>query len=160
MGGSPVQSSSHNLHNRLKKIVKYEKKSVKNQIEFINELNSWSAIIPNETSKKLLIEFSKCLDIQRELNEELIQKQENLRLQFINVQKREQKSNNLKLKRNRSLSKLRAEESKVGQSQKISLQKEALEELECSMEIVDDQYIRSINTGLKSSFIEYILSFK
>ncbi|ODV95289.1 hypothetical protein PACTADRAFT_33865 [Pachysolen tannophilus NRRL Y-2460] len=158
MGGTPAQANSRTVHDRITKLIKAEKKVIRQQQELIRDLNSWLTIIPNDDSKKLLNEFSNFLEIQADSGEELIHKQENIKLQLVSVQKRESKAHDLKNKRNKLYRTLRDQESKVGDIPVVTLTKENLEELEISVEVVEEQYIRAINSSLKSSLVDYTIA--
>jgi hypothetical protein len=100
------------------------------------------------------------LETELESNELAIKKKDQINTQLVNVNKREKRTNDLKLKRNKMLIKLRENENKIGDSPITALTKENLEELECSVEIVEDQFMKSINNGLKNSIVDYVSTLK
>lgn len=154
--GSQLTSSSLNL--KFSKLIKAEKKKLQKQNELIKEIQNWCNILTNDDCKKLLYNYIKILELEIETFDQLIKKREIINHQLLNVNKREKRTTELKLKRNKILVKLRENENKVGDSPITTLTKENLEELECSVEIVEDQFIRSINTGLKNSLAEYVVT--
>jgi hypothetical protein len=155
-----AQATSHSLDVKLSKLIKMEKKVMKLQQELIKEISSWSNVLPNDDCKKLLYHLIKVLEVEHEVNEQKIKKESQIIGQLGNVNKREKRTNELKFKRNRMLAKLRENENKMGDNPVTMLTKENLEELECSVEIVEDQFIRSINNGLKNSFVDYVTAIR
>lgn len=157
---SSSQSTSYSLNQRINKLIKIEKKLMKQKQELIKDINNWCNILPNDDCKKLLYHFIKIFETELEANDFSIKKKEQINVQLLNVNKRERRANDLKLKRNKMLIKLTDNENKIGDSPLTTLTKENLEELECSVEIVEDQFIRSINNGLKNSMIDYVSNLK
>ncbi|ODQ80901.1 hypothetical protein BABINDRAFT_118031 [Babjeviella inositovora NRRL Y-12698] len=160
MVGANGQQTANSLQNRVGKLIKYEKKVIKQQVELIKEITSWLNIVPNEEASQLLTEFKKCIEAQRDIEEELVHRQENVQLQLTNVQKREKKNVELKAKRNKMARLLRDQESKSGTTTKTTLTKESLEELDLSADVVEEQYVRAINTSLKSALVDYVFSLQ
>ncbi|ODQ58915.1 hypothetical protein WICANDRAFT_79460 [Wickerhamomyces anomalus NRRL Y-366-8] len=156
--GSQLTSSS--LHLKFSKLIKAEKKKLQKQNDLIKEIQNWCNILTNDECKKLLYNYIKILELEIETFDQLIKKREVINSQLLNVNKREKRTTELKLKRNKILVKLRENENKVGDSPITTLTKENLEELECSVEIVEDQFIRSINTGLRNSLAEYAVTIQ
>lgn len=154
------QLTSLSLHLKVSKLNKLEKKKLQKQNELIKEIQNWCNILTNDECKKLLYNYIKILELEIDTMDQLMKKREFINGQLLNVNKREKRTTELKLKRNKILVKLRDNENKVGDSPITTLTKENLEELECSVEIVEDQFIRSINTGLRNSLAEYSLTLQ
>ncbi|CDR41200.1 CYFA0S06e03774g1_1 [Cyberlindnera fabianii] len=155
-----AQLTSHTLDQRISKYIKAEKKVMKQQQELVKDITSWCNIVPNEECKRLLYHYIRILEMEFDITEQAIKKQSQIIGQLGNVNKREKRTNDLKWKRNKILAKLRESENKVGDSPITMLTKENLEELECSVEIVEDQFIRSINTGLKNALVDYVMTLR
>jgi len=154
------QLTSSSLHQKFSKLIKLERKKLIKQHDLIKEIQNWCNILTNDDCKKLLYNFIKILELEIETSDYLIKRREFINQQLLNVHKREKRTNELKLKRNKILIKLRENENKVGDSPITTLTKENLEELECSVDIVEDQFIRSINNGLKNSLSEYLIIYQ
>ncbi|CEP24860.1 unnamed protein product [Cyberlindnera jadinii] len=150
------QATSYTLDQKFSKLVKMEKKVMKLQQEVIRDINSWCNVLHDDECKRLLYHLIKLLEAEYDVGEQNVKKQSQIMAQLQNVNKREKRTNELKYKRNKVLAKLREIENKVGDSPTTLLTRENLEELECSVEIVEDQLIRSINNGLKNSFVDYL----
>ncbi|KAH3676296.1 hypothetical protein WICMUC_002092 [Wickerhamomyces mucosus] len=151
------QSTSQTLSNRITRVIKSQRKLMKQKQELCKEINSWCNILPNDESKKLMFHYIKVLEAELDVEESFVKKQQIINNQLFSVTKREKRSNDLKVKRNKMLVKLRDNENKIGDSPITTLTKENLEELECSVDVVEDQFTRSINTGLRLSLVDYNL---
>lgn len=156
----PLKSYSRSLttYSKLDKLIKFQRRGIAIQEDLIRELDHWSENIPNDTGKTVLNELSNCLELQRQLEDELLHRKENLRLQLVGVQKRESKAISLKQKYNKLYTLLREQESKNGETSYTSLTRENLEELGASVAIVEEQYLRSVNTQLRTSIMDYMIS--
>lgn len=155
-----TQASSHTLSQKFNKLIRLEKKVMKQQEELIRDVNSWCNVLPNDDCKKLMYHLIKIMEAEASVGELSIKKQNQIIGQLASINKREKRSNELKFKRNKVLAKLRENENKMGDTPVTVLTKENLEELECSVEVVEDQFIRSVNSGLKNAFVDYVSTLR
>ncbi|KAH3664172.1 hypothetical protein OGAPHI_004886 [Ogataea philodendri] len=157
---SPDTPSAASVMYKLRKLINAEKKTLKRRHEFLTGVSHWINVLNNGENKRLLVEFSRIGELQGRLDEELIRKKENINLQLYHVSQRESKSAELKLKRARTFKQLRDQERKIGDNHNTCLSREALEELSISIEVVDEQLVKSINTSLQGSLVDYVLSMQ
>ncbi|KAG7877898.1 hypothetical protein KL925_000934 [Ogataea polymorpha] len=157
---SPDTPSAASVMYKLRKLINAEKKVLKRRHEFLGGVSHWVNVLSNPENKRLLVEFSRIAELQGRLDEEMIRKKENINLQLYHVSQRESKSAELKLKRARTFKQLRDQERKIGDNHNTCLSREALEELNISIEVVDEQLIKSINTSLQGSLVDYVLSMQ
>ncbi|GME85751.1 unnamed protein product [Ambrosiozyma monospora] len=154
---SPDTPCASSVGYKLRKLIAAEKKALKRKHEFMNSISNWIQGLENEDNKQTLVEFNRILEIQSRLEEESIRKLENLNLQLSHVSQREIKSKELKQKRAKTFKQLRDQERKTGENQAIHLARETLEELNVSIEVVNDQLVRSIDSSLKAALVDYVL---
>lgn len=93
--GGNAPSSSNSVKAKLSKVLKTKKKEIQSEAELIKELNSWINVLPNKESAKLIFEYARSLEVMVKLQEEMLQKYENISLQLGYVDKRERKANAL-----------------------------------------------------------------
>ncbi|AOA62203.1 Hypothetical protein PP7435_CHR2-2342 [Komagataella phaffii CBS 7435] len=153
--GGNAPSSSNSVKAKLSKVLKTKKKEIQSEAELIKELNSWINVLPNKESAKLIFEYARSLEVMVKLQEEMLQKYENISLQLGYVDKRERKANALKAQRKKELRSLRQKESRTTENQTIIFYRESIECLNTSIEVVQEQYVRTINNALKGSFIDF-----
>lgn len=149
------QSNSQTINARINKVIKTQRKLIRQQHDLVKEIGSWCNVLPNEESKNLMENFVRILESQTDVTEGFIAREQAVNTQLHNVNKREKRSNELKLKRNKMLIKLRESENKLGDNPATTLVKENLDELDGSVDIVEDQFVNSINNGLRQSIVEY-----
>lgn len=155
LSSSTNQSNSNSIYQRIRKIIKSEKKLIKQKIVLTKELSSWCNILNDVGCKKLIYQYIGILELEIDIEERFIKKQEFMNQQLKNVNQRERRLNELKQKRNKVLVKLRENENKLGDSQITILTKEGLEELESSVTIVESKLSDTINIGFKNSLFDY-----
>ncbi|KAH3685409.1 hypothetical protein WICPIJ_003613 [Wickerhamomyces pijperi] len=149
------QSNSLTITARVNKMIKIQRKLIRQQQDLAKEIASWCNVLPNEESKSLMESFIRLLEHQVDVTEGFITREQAINVQLGNVNKRERRSNDLKLKRNKMLVRLRDAENKLGDNPATTLIRENLDELDGSVDIVEDQFVNSINNGLRQSIVEY-----
>ncbi|GME75295.1 unnamed protein product [Ambrosiozyma monospora] len=154
---SPDTPCASSVGYKLRKLITAEKKALKRKHEFMNSISNWVQGLENEANKQTMVEFNRILDLHSRLEEENIRKLESINLQLNHVSQREVKSEELKLKRVKTFKHLRDQERKTGDNQAIRLGRETLEELNVSIDVVNEQLVRSIDTSLKGALTDYIL---
>ncbi|ODV85683.1 hypothetical protein CANARDRAFT_27786 [[Candida] arabinofermentans NRRL YB-2248] len=157
---SPSTPSAAVVSYRLQKLINAEKKVLRKRHELLKGLSYWIGMLNNQDNKRLLVEFSRIIEMQGRLDEELARKKENINLQLKHVSQRENKAEDLQMKRTKTFRQLREQERKNGENLNTCLSKEALEELNISIEVVEEQLVKSINTSLKGSLVDYVLSMQ
>lgn len=154
---SPSQPSAAQVAYRLTKLINTRKKMVKREQDFFSSIANWMAILPNYENSRMLSEYNALLDIQIRSEEELIRKQENINLQLAHVFQRENKMEVQRNKRQATMIEVREEERKKGEGQALHLAKEKIEEIDASIEVINEQLIKAISTVLKGSLLDYAI---
>ncbi|VEU19768.1 DEKNAAC100562 [Brettanomyces naardenensis] len=153
----PSLPSAAQVAYRLTKLVSAEKKVMKREQDYFTSISNWVSGLPNHENSRLLVEINRLTDIQIRTQEELLRKQENINLQLSHVFQREHKVETQRAKRANTVTELREEERKKGEGQSIHLARERLEELDASIEVINEQMIKAINTSLKGAFVDYVI---
>lgn len=135
--------SAYSVGSKVSRLLKAERRALGVKEDLIRELSAWSASLEDPESKRLVLEYVQALSVDIEVREDLMQRHESVYAKLQDVFKREKKSHDLREERDRSCQRMKAEEPK-GQSQKLTFYRESFEELECTLDIVEDQFIRSI----------------
>ncbi|QPG76572.1 hypothetical protein FOA43_003963 [Brettanomyces nanus] len=153
----PSNPSAAQVAYRLTKLVTAEKRVMRKEKDYFNSISNWVNGLPNHENSRLLVEFNRLTDIRIRTQEELVRKQENINLQLSHVFQREHKVETQMAKRTNTQEVLRDEERKKGEGQSIHLAREKLEEIDASIEVINEQMIKAINTSLKKAFIDYVI---
>ncbi|GMM32927.1 hypothetical protein DASC09_002520 [Saccharomycopsis crataegensis] len=147
--------SAQTISNKLLKLVRIHKKLSLQEHEVIRELNMWSNTIPEKESRKLIIDFLNCLQQGLENTDRAIQAEEALKKKFSEVYIREKKSADTKLEKERTREQLKVTRGNKPQQETLLLQ-EKLEEQSAQQNIVDEQFVRSINGELSDTLGQYL----
>lgn len=155
---SPAPVMAYALQAKIGKIIKAETKSKNLKALLINDLRVWSSLIPNVECETTINEFASLLLSETDAATTVIEKLDQMRLNLVDVHEREKKKHDLSISKDKLLRQLKDLESKYGAAASGStLIKEKLEETVCSLEVVELQYLRSINRNLKESMIDYLI---
>ena len=151
--------SSQKLYLKLSKMLKIETRSKNLKMELCNDFGVWGQSIPNLESSAFVKEFSALLNTQINNQTILQEKMERLKLSLSFVNEREKKQKGLitaKLKLEKQLKEAKA---KFGpNASNTILLNEKAEEVDCNLQVVEQQYIRSITNDLKDALIDYAYS--
>ncbi|CAH2353238.1 hypothetical protein CLIB1423_10S00408 [[Candida] railenensis] len=159
LGTSPIMA--FNLQTKISKILKSEQKLRQQKQQLIEDFRTWASSIANLECETMISEFGTLLLSQVDTNVTLSEKLDVLRLNLIDVHEREKKQKDLLVTKEKLLRQLKDSEAKFGPGASGStLIKEKLEENVCNLEVVELQYLRSINKNLKESIIEYLVSLQ
>ncbi|CDK28582.1 unnamed protein product [Kuraishia capsulata CBS 1993] len=140
------------------KLIRFEKKAQSQRAELHRQIFEWGNKLQDENARKLLNEFAKCIKESYIAENDSIHKQENVCFQVSNVQKREKKAMDLNTRKLRLYKQLRAREGKKGEDLSVSLAREELEELDISIQVVEEQMIRFINSALRGCLADYVFT--
>lgn len=153
----PSKPSAAQVAYRLVKLIGSERKTSRKQQILFNSIGGWLATLHNPESCRLLVEFNRINDLQIKAHDELVRKLEGINLQLTHVYQREQKMELQWTKRQSTENLMREQERKKGEGQDLHLAREKMEELDASIEVLQDQLVKSINTSLKSAFADYVI---
>lgn len=148
--------TAYNLQTRMDKIIRLNNKLAVQQLELFNELMIWASDIPDADCETFVKEFSTLVSTQHECNITLNEKIEKLKFSFKLVNKRERKLKDLNASRLKIIKGLRDNEVKYGpNASSTTFLGEKLEETMWNLDVLEQQYIRSISKDLKDSLIDY-----
>lgn len=151
--------SSHKLYQRIGKIIKVGNRYKTMKTQLLNDLITWSGSIPNAENKLMIREFSQLLSTQNGTFSEMEEKLDKIRLSLSFVNEREKKQSELLSLKIKLDKQLKESKEKLGpRASGTILITEKLEEVECSLQVVEQQYIRAVGNDLKESVIDYVYS--
>lgn len=149
---------AYSLQAKISKVIKLEQKSKRIKLELVEDFRSWASTIPNPDCEAMISEFATLFLTQTDTTTSICEKLDILKLNLTDVHEREKKQRDLYNNKTKLLRLLKESEVKFGPGASGStLIKEKLEENVCNLEVVELQYIRSINKNLKDSLIEYLI---
>ena len=146
---------------KMNKMVKFHRRLEAQQADTAQSLNNWAADLPHLNSRQMIQEFASILLTQRAGSITLSEKLERLKDSFSLVNDRERKLNDLAAARTKLLKNVKDSETKYGVNASCTtLLKEKLEEVQCNLEVVEIQCIRSLSHELKDTFAEYLIAIQ
>lgn len=148
--------SSSSVSSRLSKLSSIEVKILKAYDNFLKELNLWISSLSDEESRKLIVEFYKCIEVERNIKETMLLKKQELSNAFASVYDREKKVQDLRYSRDKEEYKLNFMDNKSGNTKKISLIKEKIERILGSLEVAEEQLNNIINSELRNVYQRYL----
>ncbi|RCK56007.1 hypothetical protein Cantr_05144 [Candida viswanathii] len=156
---SSTYVSSQKLYNKLRNILKIDDRCREQEAEFNNYLNMWGQYIPNAESSLYIKQFSALLNIQSSIKTQLHDKNEAIKLSLSFVNEREKKRTKLLQQKAKLEKQLKDATVRYGPNASNSiLLNEKLEQIDCTLQVTEQQYIRTISNDLKDSLMEYAIS--
>ncbi|EMG47801.1 hypothetical protein G210_1752 [Candida maltosa Xu316] len=148
--------SSQILYDKLNKILKSDIKSKKHQLEFSNSINLWGQSIPHLDTSLYVKEFSMLLNTEVNARASLIDQIEKIKLSLSYVNEREKKQKTLLTNKAKLDRKYKDAKNKFGpNASNTILLKEAVEEIDCNLQVVEQQFVRSLINDLKDALVDY-----
>ena len=149
--------SAQSLQLKVNKLLKLNNTTRKYELALTNDIALWLDSILNQECSQFIKDFNQLLLSQLFANTQLTQRMEKIKLSLSFVNERERKQQNLLATRYKLEKQFRDSRNKYGpDASSTILIKEKLEEIECNLQVVEQQYIRSILNDLRESLMEYI----
>lgn len=158
--GSGSSATAASVCSRIGKMVKHEQRLIAQQGGLARDLALWLAQLPDEEARAVVELFRRCVDALRELEEALATRNRALQLEMSHVATREQRHAQLVARRMRQLRGVGDAESRQGATTKLALMREQLEQLDSSLVVVGDQYLRSVLRSLRVVMADYAFTMQ
>lgn len=151
------RSSAHKIHQKLSKLIKFNVKTKKLEQEILGDTNLWADSIPTQECSLIIKDFNFIFSAQTCASAQLNEKLEKIKLSLSFVNEREKKQKELLYSKIKLEKQLKENKARVGpKASSTVLILEKLEEVDCSLQVVEQQFVRSISNDLKESIIDYI----
>ncbi|KAI5954776.1 hypothetical protein KGF57_003799 [Candida theae] len=151
------RSSSHKIHQKLSKLIKTKVRAKKLEQEILSDANVWSDSIPTQECSSIIKDFNFIFSAQTNASAQLNEKLEKIKLSLSFVNEREKKQKELLFSKIKLEKQLKENKARVGpKASSTVLIIEKLEEVDCSLQVVEQQFVRSIANDLKESIIDYV----
>ncbi|CCG22589.1 hypothetical protein CORT_0B08850 [Candida orthopsilosis Co 90-125] len=151
------RSSSYKINQKLGKLIKLNIKTKKLEKGFLNDTNLWADFIPTQDCSSIIKDFNFIFSAQTSSSAQLNEKLEKIKLSLSFVSEREKKQKELLYSKIKLEKQLKENKARVGpKASSTVLIIEKLEEVDCSLQVVEQQFVRSISNDLKESIIDYI----
>ncbi|KAI5969151.1 hypothetical protein CANMA_001818 [Candida margitis] len=151
------RSSSYKIHQKLTKLIKLNIKTKKLEQEILGDTNLWADNIPTQECSSIIRDFNFIFSTQTNAGAQLNEKLEKIKLSLSCVNEREKKQKELLYSKIKLEKQLKENKARVGsKASSTVLIIEKLEEVDCSLQVVEQQFVRSISNDLKESIIDYI----
>ena len=148
--------SSQKLYNKLRSILKADDRIRQMEADFNTSLNIWGQCVPNLESSLYIKLFSALMNIHSNIKSQLHEKNEAIKLSLSFVNEREKKRTKLIQQKAKLEKQLKDATVRYGPNASNSiLLSEKLEQTECTLQVTEQQYIRTIANDLKDSLMEY-----
>lgn len=154
-----VQASE--IQAKMNKMVKFHRRLETQQAATAQALSTWAADLPHLNSRQMNREFASILLTQRAGSISVSEKLERLKDSFSLVNDREKKLNDLAAARTKLMKSVKDSETKYGANASCTtMLREKLEEVQCNLEVVEIQCIRSLSHELKDTLGEYLAAIQ
>ncbi|KAI5960409.1 uncharacterized protein KGF55_004701 [Candida pseudojiufengensis] len=150
--------TSSTIHSKFSKLIRSNNKSRNFEKKLINDIYSWSDTIPNQECSQIIKDFNQIFTLQSLTNLELNEKLEKIKISLNSVNEREKKQKQLLNNKFKTEKILKDNQTRYGpKASSTTLTNEKLENIECSLQVIEQQFLRSISNDLKESLIDYII---
>lgn len=150
-----------NIQAKVTKMVKFHRRLEVQQADTAQSLTNWAADLPHLSSREMIKAFANIIMAQRAGSMAVAGKLEQLQASFSLVNDREKKLGCLVQTRAKLVKTLKDYETRYGANASCTtLMKEKLEEIQCNLEVVEIQCIRSLSHELKDTFADYLLAIQ
>ncbi|KAI5953447.1 hypothetical protein KGF54_002819 [Candida jiufengensis] len=151
--------TSSTIHQKFSKLIKFNNKSRNLEKKLINDIYSWVDTIPNQECSQIIKDFNHVFGLQSVNNTELNERLDKIKISLNSVNEREKKQKILLAAKFKTEKLLKENQSKYGpKASSTTLTNEKLENIECSLQVIEQQFLRSISTDLKETLIDYIIA--
>lgn len=151
------RSSAHKIHQKLTKLIKVNVRAKKLEQEILGDTSLWSDSIPTQDCSLIIKDFNFIFSAQTNTSAQLNEKLEKIKLSLSFVNEREKKQKELLFAKMKLEKQLKENKARVGpKASSTVLIIEKLEEVDCSLQVVEQQFVRSISNDLRESIIDYV----